>query len=65
VVACRNKSNGTVSATVGLEAKSWLAVDKLRNNMDPAEHKYVAPSLVFPRYLTDPFGEHPARPAVG
>ncbi len=29
------------SATIGFEAKLWLAADKLRNNMDAAEYKHV------------------------
>ena len=36
----RTKSNGNSapsSATIGFEAKLWLAADKLRNNMDAAE----------------------------
>ncbi|WP_153269354.1 type I restriction-modification system subunit M [Rhodanobacter glycinis] len=29
------------TATIGFEAKLWLTVDKLRNNMDAAEYKHV------------------------
>ena len=28
------------SANLGFEAKLWLAIDKLRNNMDAAEDKH-------------------------
>jgi type I restriction enzyme M protein len=33
------------SATIGFEAKLWLAEDKLRNNMDAAEYKHVVLGL--------------------
>ena len=33
------------SATIGFEAKLWLAADKLRNNMDAAEYKHVVLGL--------------------
>ena len=35
----RTKTNATAqsTATIGFEAKLWLAADKLRNNMDAAE----------------------------
>ncbi len=32
------------SATIGFKAKPWLAVDKLRNNKDSVEYKYVVAS---------------------
>ena len=31
----------------------WKACDKLRNNMDPAEYKYVVLGLVFLKYISD------------
>jgi type I restriction enzyme M protein len=31
------------TANLGFEQKLWLAADKLRNNMDAAENKQVAP----------------------
>ena len=33
----------------------WKACDKLRNNMDPAEYKYVVLGLVFLKYISDSF----------
>ena len=30
----------------------WKACDKLRNNMDPAEYKYVVLGLVFLKYIS-------------
>ena len=35
----------------------WKACDKLRNNMDPAEYKYVVLGLVFLKYISDSFEE--------
>ena len=34
------------TAHLGFEAKLWLAVDKLRNNMDAAEYKHVVLGLI-------------------
>src|SRR5438034_11340913 len=34
-------SSSNNSASLGFEAKLWLAVDKLRSNMDAAEYKYA------------------------
>jgi predicted lipid carrier protein YhbT len=36
--AKRKASSETSTATIGFEAKLWLAADKLRNNMDAAEY---------------------------
>ncbi|OQY41515.1 MAG: hypothetical protein B6227_04825 [Fusobacteriia bacterium 4572_74] len=33
----------------------WKGCDKLRNNMDPAEYKYVVLGLVFLKYISDKF----------
>ncbi|MGL6064251.1 MAG: N-6 DNA methylase [Fusobacteriaceae bacterium] len=33
----------------------WKACDKLRNNMDPAEYKYVVLGLVFIKYISEKF----------
>lgn len=33
----------------------WQACDKLRNNMDPAEYKYVVLGLVFLKYISEKF----------
>jgi hypothetical protein len=40
----KDNSNG---ATLGFEAKLWLAADKLRNNMDAAEYKHRMVGLTF------------------
>ena len=52
-------------AQTGLEAKLWLAADKLRNNMDAAEYKHVVLGLIFLKYISDSFEEHHARLAAG
>jgi type I restriction enzyme M protein len=52
------KDNG---ATLGFEAKMWLAADKLRNNMDAAEYKHVVLGLIFLKYISDAFEEQHAR----
>jgi type I restriction enzyme M protein len=49
----RKKSDST--ATIGFEAKLWLAADKLRNNMDAAEYKHVVLGLIFLKYISDAF----------
>jgi type I restriction enzyme M protein len=52
----RNPSlSGKSSATIGFEAKLWLAADKLRNNMDAAEYKHVVLGLIFLKYISDTF----------
>ncbi len=59
----RNKGKGSgkdsknSSATLGFEAKLWLAADKLRNNMDAAEYKHVVLGLIFLKYISDAFEE--------
>ena len=55
------KKNGSNGATLGFEAKLWLAADKLRNNMDAAEYKHVVLGLIFLKYISDAFEEHYAR----
>src|SRR4030067_2298359 len=45
-------SNG---ATIGFEEKLWLAADKMRNNMDPAEYKHTVLGLIFLKYISDAF----------
>lgn len=56
----RKSSNGAKdsTATIGFEAKLWLAADKLRNNMDAAEYKHVVLGLIFLKYISDTFEEH-------
>ena len=56
--------NGS-SATIGFEAKLWLAADKLRNNMDAAEYKHVVLGLIFLKYISDTFEEHRAKLLAG
>ena len=53
------------SATIGFEAKLWLAADKLRNNMDAAEYKHVVLGLIFLKYISDTFEEHRAKLVEG
>ena len=53
------------SATIGFEAKLWLAADKLRNNMDAAEYKHVVLGLIFLKYISEAFAEHHARLVAG
>lgn len=52
------QSNG--SASLGFEAKLWLAADKLRNNMDAWEYKHVVLGLIFLKSISDSFEEMPA-----
>ncbi len=63
----RTKTNGSKdsSATIGFEAKLWLAADKLRNNMDAAEYKHVVLGLIFLKYISDTFEEHRAKLVAG
>ena len=49
--------NNDSTATIGFEAKLWLAADKLRNNMDAAEYKHVVLGLIFLKYISDTFEE--------
>jgi hypothetical protein len=53
------------TATIGFEAKLWLAADKLRNNMDAAEYKHVVLGLIFLKYISDSFEEHRAKLLAG
>ncbi|MEZ5443790.1 MAG: class I SAM-dependent DNA methyltransferase, partial [Lysobacterales bacterium] len=53
------------SATIGFEAKLWLAADKLRNNMDAAEYKHVVLGLIFLKYISDSFEAHRAKLVEG
>ena len=49
------------TASIGFEAKLWMAADKLRNNMDAAEYKHVVLGLIFLKYISDTFEEHRAK----
>ncbi len=53
------------TASLGFEAKLWLAADKLRNNMDAAEYKHVVLGLIFLKYISDTFEEHRAKLVAG
>ncbi len=53
------------TATIGFEAKLWLAADKLRNNMDAAEYKHVVLGLIFLKYISDTFEEHHTKLVAG
>src|SRR6201999_1161169 len=64
----RTKSTGKTnqsSATIGFEAKLWLAADKLRNNMDAAEYKHVVLGLIFLKYISDAFEQHHSKLVEG
>src|SRR3978361_2362133 len=61
----KTNGNGNGTATIGFEAKLWLAADKLRNNMDAAEYKHVVLGLIFLKYISDSFEEHRAKLAAG
>src|SRR5213593_3466791 len=55
----KGKSSSEInSASLGFEAKLWLAADKLRSNMDAAEYKHVVLGLIFLKYISDSFEEH-------
>lgn len=60
-----NTAEAASTATIGFEAKLWLAADKLRNNMDAAEYKHVVLGLIFLKYISDQFDEHHARLVQG
>jgi len=40
-----------------LKTSLWAAADKLRNNMSPADYKYVVLGLIFLKYISDAFEE--------
>jgi len=61
LMTTRTTKKGYSGATIGFEAKRWLAADKLRNNMDAAEYKHVALGLIFLKYIFDTFEEQRAR----
>ena len=48
-------NNNQQSASLGFEAKLFLAADKLRGSMDASEYKHVALGLVFLKYISDAF----------
>src|SRR5438552_7975130 len=62
----KGKSSSEInSASLGFEAKLWLAADKLRSNMDAAEYKHVVLGLIFLKYISDSFEEHHAKLLAG
>ena len=61
----RTKTTTDSTATIGFEAKLWLAADKLRNNMDAAEYKHVVLGLIFLKYISDTFEEMHAKLVAG
>src|SRR5213080_3187294 len=62
----KGKSSSEInSASLGFEAKLWLAADKLRSNMDAAEYKHVVLGLIFLKYISDSFEEHHAKLIAG
>src|SRR6266513_622741 len=63
--ASSNSSSSGNTATLGFEAKLWLAADKLRSNMDAAEYKHVVLGLIFLKYISDSFEEHHAKLLAG
>ena len=64
-LAKSSPSSSQSTATIGFEAKLWLAADKLRNNMDAAEYKHVVLGLIFLKYISDTFEEHRAKLLAG
>jgi len=64
-MARTSSTNGDSTATIGFEAKLWLAADKLRNNMDAAEYKHVVLGLIFLKYISDKFEEMHTQLAAG
>lgn len=61
----KSASKNSNGASLGIEAKLWLAADKLRNNMDAAEYKHVVLGLIFLKYISDSFEEHRAKLLAG
>ncbi len=45
----------TKTDALGIEAKLFLAADKLRGNMEPSDYKHVALGLIFLKYISDAF----------
>jgi type I restriction-modification system DNA methylase subunit len=50
-----NGNGASQTASLGFEAKLFLAADKLRGSMDASEYKHVALGLVFLKYISDAF----------
>ncbi len=60
-----SSKNNNSTASLGFEAKLWLAADKLRSNMDAAEYKHVVLGLIFLKYISDSFEQHHAKLLAG
>jgi type I restriction enzyme M protein len=60
----RKPSVATSGAVIGIEETLWLAADKLRGSMDPAEYKHVVLGLLFLKYVSDAFEEQRAKIAA-
>lgn len=54
--AKKASKTGNIS-TLGFEQQLWLAADKMRGHMDPAEYKHIALGLIFLKYISDAFEE--------
>jgi len=46
---------------INLKQSLWAMADKLRNNMSPADYKYVVLGLIFLKYISDAFDEQYAK----
>jgi type I restriction enzyme M protein len=65
-VAKAAKATKASGAVIGFEEKLWLAADKLRGSLDPAEYKHVVLGLIFLKYISDAFElKHAALVAEG
>jgi type I restriction enzyme M protein len=51
----KTKAKEATGAVLGFEEKLWLAADKLRGSLDPAEYKHVVLGLIFLKYISDAF----------
>lgn len=51
----KGKTGKASGAVIGFEEKLWLAADKLRGSLDPAEYKHVVLGLIFLKYISDAF----------
>jgi type I restriction enzyme M protein len=60
-----NSPSENNSASLGFEAKLWLAADKLRSNMGAGEYKHVVLGLIFLKYISDTFEEYHAKLLAG
>lgn len=51
------QKNKIENNTQNLKQSLWTAADKMRNNMSPADYKYVVLGLIFLKYISDAFAE--------